>query len=129
MRADGDRALANIVGFVRYMRHNGVGVSPSTAALLVRATGLVGLHSRQGLAAVCAGPHATTVRGARVAHACRLRAMWADEHHVADRDRLRNVQDATLLDARLTLGPSGHLARLGGTLGDVEALDHDRGTR
>ena len=51
MRAEGDRALANIVGFVRYVRHNGVGVSPSTAALLVRATGLVGLHSRRDVKA------------------------------------------------------------------------------
>jgi uncharacterized protein with von Willebrand factor type A (vWA) domain len=51
LRAEGDRALANIVGFVRYLRHNGVGVSPSTAALLVRATGLVGLHSRRDVKA------------------------------------------------------------------------------
>lgn len=51
MNAEGDRALANIVGFVRYMRHNGVGVSPSTAALLVEATGIVGLHSRRDVRA------------------------------------------------------------------------------
>lgn len=51
MRAEGDRALANIVGFVRYMRHNGVGVSPYTTALLVEATGIVGLHSRSDVRA------------------------------------------------------------------------------
>ena len=51
MRGEGDRALANIVGFVRYMRHNGVGVSPHTAALLVQATGLVGFHSRDDVKA------------------------------------------------------------------------------
>jgi uncharacterized protein with von Willebrand factor type A (vWA) domain len=33
------------------MRHNGVGVSPSTAALLVEATGIVGLHSRHDVKA------------------------------------------------------------------------------
>jgi uncharacterized protein with von Willebrand factor type A (vWA) domain len=51
LRADGDRALANLVGFVRYVRHKGVGVSPHTAALLVEATEIVGMHSRQDVRA------------------------------------------------------------------------------
>jgi uncharacterized protein with von Willebrand factor type A (vWA) domain len=47
----GDRALANLVGFVRYLRHNGIGVSPSTTALLVEATEIVGLQSRRDVKA------------------------------------------------------------------------------
>ena len=51
MTGAGDRALANLVGFVRYLRHNGIGVSPSTTARLVEATEIVGLHSRRDVKA------------------------------------------------------------------------------
>ena len=66
-------------------------------------------------------PVMTDARGARAAR--------ADEHDVADVDGQRDVQDAALLDARLAVGATGHGARLGVPLGDVEALDDDGGAR
>ena len=53
----------------------------------------------------------------------------ADEHHLADRHRLGDVQDAALLDLRHAVGRARRLARLGVALGDVEALDDDRRRR
>ena len=44
-----------------------------------------------------------------------------------DVERLGDVEDAALLDAGLAVRAALRLARLGVPLGDVDALDHDRG--
>jgi hypothetical protein len=54
--------------------------------------------------------------------------MRADDHDVAGRDGLGDVEDAPLLDARLAIRAAGDRTGLGVTLGDVEAFDDDRGT-
>jgi uncharacterized protein with von Willebrand factor type A (vWA) domain len=47
----GQRATANLVGFVRHLRHAGLRVSPATTPMLVRAATLVGLHNRRDIKA------------------------------------------------------------------------------
>ena len=54
-----------------------------------------------------------------------LPQLRADEHDLADRHRLGDLEDAALLDLRHAVGRARRLARLGVALGDVEALDDD----
>ena len=94
---------------------------------LVEAAG----HDRhlQRLAAVAADADAAAVVERLVADPRRLAAVAADEHDLADRQRLGEVEDAALLDLRHPVGRARALARLRVALGDVEALDDDRGRR
>ena len=100
----------------------------SSSMPLIVVHGLVGhfVSSRdERLAAVGADADGAAVTGDAVLDARGLAAVRADDHDVAGQDRLRHVEDAALLDARLALGAALPWARLGVPLGDVQALDDD----
>src|SRR5262245_39682111 len=56
----------------------------------------------------------------------RLAAVAADDHDLADRQRVVDIEDAARLDLRNAPDARGRaLTRLGVALGDVDAFDHD----
>jgi hypothetical protein len=79
----------------------------------------------QLLAAMAAHSNALAAAEALVLDPSDPVAARADDHHVADVDRHRLVHDAALLDLRGTV-VLHRLARLGMSLGDVDARDHHR---
>src|SRR5258705_4091662 len=75
---------------------------------------------------MAADPDASAVVEPLVGDPRRLAAMAADEHLLADGQRLGEIEDPALLDLRHPVRRTGALARLRVALGDVDALDDDR---
>src|SRR5689334_18775369 len=78
------------------------------------------------LAAVAADAHPAAVLEDGVPDAGRLLAVRADEHDLADVERLREVEDAALLNLRDAIARALALAGLGVALGNVDPVDDDR---